>query len=211
MMVPYIEGVSTGLDMPNRLVDLGFEDRSCECFILEGHKAIRRLSSVPKSFRLNCIFGSSGLPNVVDQFTYLLNELLLRDISGNDYIEFLLKKSKMLLSHDSNHHDLVNSVGSTSVDFIDVCNSQLHTTCDVHQFQLDRKRIMALDILINASSCIVHDRLNSIRLAYSIENAVFSHAGGTSNDMYYEKVHDIATALAGKKHIISIIQKMLAA
>jgi len=192
MLVPYVDGVSQGLG----LLALSASILSpCESFMLEGIKTIRRLSSIPKSDRLKHIFDS---PDHVESIPSI--KPCSSGWSFRDYYDLISTKS-----------DLLSSANVPSSEYNSLLVDHLlkligDGSYAVEQF-LDIKRVLSVEFLQVASSCLIADKRINIRLALSIESAIFASFGQVSNQSYCEKVHEIAIAIAGKNQIISIDKK----
>jgi len=200
MLVPYVDGVSQGLGLLAISASIKLAPPAaflspCERFMLEGIRTIRRLSSLPKSDRLKNIFVTPGYVESIPSLKPCFSGWSFRD-----YYDLISTKSELLslanvLSSESNSQ-LVEDLLKLIVD----------ESYAVEQF-LDIKRVLSIECLQDASSCLIADKRINIRLAFSIESAIYACFGEVSNQSYCEKVHEIAIALAGKNQIISIHKK----
>jgi len=200
MLVPYVDGVSQGLGLlaiaaSNKLTSPAAYLSPCESFMLEGIKTIRRLSSMPKSDRLKYIFVTTGYVESIPSIKPCSSGWSIRD-----YYDLISTKSGLLSSANvpsfESSSQLVDHLLKIIVDesyAVDQC--------------LDVKRVLSVEFLRVASSLLVGDKSTSIRLALSIESAIFACFGNVSSQSYCEKVHEIAVALAGKNQINSIDKK----
>jgi len=201
MLVPYVDGVSQGLGLlsiaaSNKLLSPAALLSPCQSFMLEGIKTIRRLSSIPKSERLKYIFVIPGYVecNPSKQCSSVW--------SFRDYYDLIITKS-----------DLPSSTNETSfesnTELVDhLLKLLLDGSCAVEQC-LDVKRVLSVEFLQVASSFLVADKRTNIRLALSIESAIFACFGEVSNQLYCEKVHEIAMAIAGKNQINPIVKNIV--
>lgn len=75
-------------------------------------------------------------------------------------------------------------------------------------FETDPDRVYAMQFLIDATTCLPESKVDRISVARALEDALYTKYDGDLEN-YMQRLHDICAAIAGKKQMGSVAQKII--
>lgn len=75
-------------------------------------------------------------------------------------------------------------------------------------FETDPDRVYAMQFLLDATTCLPESKVDRVSVARALEDALYTKYDGDLEN-YMQRLHDICAAIAGKKQMGSVAQKII--